>query len=94
MWTDDLAHLDSHVGSSRSDETERSPNVNLHDDVPRIVGCCMKHSVIGEASIIHDMVQLPVLPKLKITTTAEAGKKNGTSQSVISELLVAFMSMS
>ena len=41
--------LDAHERRSGANETERRSNVDFQDDVPRIVGHCVQHTVIGEA---------------------------------------------
>lgn len=45
-----------------ANESEWCANMHLHDDVERIVWRRVKHAVIGESSIIHNMVNLPIVP--------------------------------
>lgn len=57
-----LTDLDSHVGRSSADESKRCSYVDPNNDIPRIVGCSMKHSIESEPSIVHDVIEFSIFP--------------------------------
>jgi len=59
------------VGCGLADEAERRADVDLLNDIPSIVGGCVQHLVKGEPCVVHDVVDLAILPS--------AGKQRNTS---------------
>lgn len=55
-------HLDTHVRRRGTNEPERCANVDLHNDVERVIGRRVEHAVIREASIVYDVVKFTVFP--------------------------------
>lgn len=55
-------HLDTHVRRRGTNEPEGRANVDLHNDVERVIGCRVEHAVIREASIVYDVVKFTVFP--------------------------------
>ena len=49
-WRGRDVHLDAHIGGSSADKSEWGTNVNLLDDIPRVVRKSVKHFVICKAS--------------------------------------------
>ena len=49
-------NLDAHVRSRRTDEPERRTDVHLDDDVESIIWCSEQHTIVGETSVVDDVV--------------------------------------
>lgn len=54
--------LDTQVGRSGANETERRADVYFLNNVPCVVRCGVQHAVECEASVVYYVVELAVLP--------------------------------
>ena len=54
-------NLDTHIWGCSTDEAEGGTDVDAHDDVPRVVGRRVQHTVKREAGVVHDVVDLSKL---------------------------------
>ena len=55
-------NLDTHIWGCSTDEAEGGTDVDAHDDVPRVVGRRVQHTVKREAGVVHDVVDFAELP--------------------------------
>lgn len=55
-------HLDAHMGRRGADEPEGRADVHAEDDIEGIVGRRVQHAVVREAGVVHDVINLAVLP--------------------------------
>lgn len=46
-------YLEAHVGGGGAHEPEGSTDMDLHYDVKSVVGHCVKHAIVSEASYIN-----------------------------------------
>ena len=55
-------YLNAKIRCCGTDQSEGRADVYALNDVPGVVWGCVQHTVIREAGIVHNMIQLAILP--------------------------------